>query len=39
MKIGGPVIDAGRDIVEEARDVASHDGSSKPRAARARART
>jgi hypothetical protein len=39
MKIGGPVVDAGRDIVEEARDVASHDGSSKAPASRARART
>jgi hypothetical protein len=33
MKVGGPVVDAGRDIVEEARDVAG-DGSPKTRASR-----
>jgi hypothetical protein len=29
MKIGSPVVDAGRDIVNEARDVASPDGKTK----------
>jgi hypothetical protein len=37
-KIGGPVVrpiaDAGRDIVQEAREVASHDGARKTRSSR-----
>jgi hypothetical protein len=39
MKIGGPVVDAGRDIVEEARDVASHNGATKATPSRAKSRT
>jgi hypothetical protein len=39
-KIGGPVArplaDAGRDIVEEAREVAGHDGTRKTRSSRAK---
>jgi hypothetical protein len=34
MKVGTPVVDAGRDIVQEARHVASPDGSAKKGAAR-----
>lgn len=41
MKVGGPVVrpvvDAGRDIVDEARDVTNQDGSRRSRSARARA--
>jgi hypothetical protein len=36
IRVGGPVVNAGRDIVDEARDVAAHDGSSKTRRPRAR---
>jgi hypothetical protein len=35
-KIGGPIVDAGRDIVDEAREVASHDGGRKTRSSRAK---
>ena len=36
IKVGGPVVNAGRDMVEEARDVATHDRSTKARASRAK---
>lgn len=39
MRVGSPVVGAGRDIVEEAREVATHDGAGKARASRARSRT
>jgi hypothetical protein len=41
--VGGPVVrpvlNAGRDIVDEARDVASHDGTTRSRPRSSRART
>jgi hypothetical protein len=36
MKVGGPVVDAGRDIVDEARHVASPDGKTKTTASRSK---
>jgi hypothetical protein len=36
MKVGNPVVNAGRDIVDEARDVAAHNGSTKAKAPRAK---
>ena len=37
MTIGGTVVHAGRDIVDEAREVASHNGTTKPAASRKKA--
>lgn len=34
MKVGGTVVDAGRDIVDEAREVAAHDGAAHHATAR-----
>jgi hypothetical protein len=34
IRVGSPVVDAGRDMVEEARSVAAHNGSPKTKASR-----
>jgi hypothetical protein len=36
IKVGNPVVNAGRDIVDEARGVATHNGASKPKESRAK---